>query len=89
MHIVVMILISHTVWDNGGGCMSIIPIPNRKNEFLAVRDFYLKENPSIARLVWGHLVDGEWVIETVIKLPYFIVLTYGMLMEKSILLELL
>jgi hypothetical protein len=60
----------HTVWDNGGGCMSIIPIPNRKNEFLAVRDFYLKETPSGARLVWGHLVDGEWVIETVIKLPY-------------------
>jgi hypothetical protein len=60
----------HTVWDDGGGCMSIIPIPNRKNEFLAVRDFYLKETPSSARLVWGHLVDGEWVIETVTKLPY-------------------
>lgn len=59
-----------TVWENGGGCMSIIPIPNRKNEFLAVRDFYLKESPSNARLVWGHLVDGEWVIETVVKLPY-------------------
>jgi hypothetical protein len=60
----------HTVWNNGGGCMSIIPIPHRKNEFLAVRDFYLKESPSGTRLVWGHLVDGEWVIETVIKLPY-------------------
>jgi len=60
----------HTVWDNGGGCMSIIPIPKRNNEFLAVRDFYLKESPSGARLVWGHLVDGEWVIETVVKLPY-------------------
>lgn len=59
-----------TVWENGGGCMSIIPIPNRKNEFLAVRDFYLKETPSSARLVWGHLSDGEWVIETVLKLPY-------------------
>jgi hypothetical protein len=60
----------HTVWHNGGGCMSIIPISNSTNEFLAVRDFYLKESPSGARLVWGHLVDGEWVIETVIKLPY-------------------
>lgn len=60
----------HTIWENGGGCMSIIPIPNRKNEFLAVRDFYLKESPSNACLVWGHLIDGEWSIETVIKLPY-------------------
>lgn len=60
----------HTIWEDGGGCMSIIPIPNRENEFLAVRDFYLKESPSGARLVWGHLVDGEWVTETVIKLPY-------------------
>lgn len=59
-----------TVWANGGGCMSIIPIPNRINEFLAVRDFYLKESPSGARLVWGHLVDGEWVIETVARLQY-------------------
>jgi hypothetical protein len=60
----------NTVWENGGGCMSIIPIPNRNSEFLAVRDFYLKENPSSARLVWGHLVDGQWAVETVIKLPY-------------------
>ncbi|MBS4842464.1 MULTISPECIES: hypothetical protein [Clostridium] len=59
-----------TVWEDGGGCMSIIPIPNRANEFLAVRDFYLKESPSSARLVWGHLVDGEWVTETILKLPY-------------------
>ncbi|WP_244833514.1 hypothetical protein [Clostridium sp. BJN0001] len=60
----------HTVWESGGGCMSIIPIPKRKNEFLAVADFYLKESPSSSRLVWGHIEDGEWVIETVLKLPY-------------------
>lgn len=60
----------HTVWENGGGCMSIIPIPGCTNEFLAVRDFYLKESPSNSRLVWGHLENGEWIIENVVKLPY-------------------
>lgn len=58
------------VWENGGGCMSIIPIPNKDNEFLAIMDFYLKESPSRAKLVWGKYVDGEWEIKDVLFLPY-------------------
>ncbi|HZJ87060.1 MAG TPA: hypothetical protein VFC75_02450 [Erysipelothrix sp.] len=59
-----------TVWEKGGGCMSIIPIPNKKNEFLAIMDFYLKESPSRAKLVWGKYKDGKWDIEDVLYLPY-------------------
>ncbi len=40
------------VWEKGGGTMSMIPLPNRKNEFLAIMDFYLKETPSVSKLVW-------------------------------------
>lgn len=59
------------VWDNAGGCMSIIPIPNKKHEFLAVQEFYLKVNPSLAKIVWGKY-DKEtgWQIKDVLHLPY-------------------
>ena len=46
-----------TVWEDGGGCMSIIQIPNVDNQFLAIRDFYLKESPSNSKLVWGQYLD--------------------------------
>lgn len=58
------------VWEKGGGCMSIIPIPNKENEFLAIMDFYLKESPSRAKLVWGVYDQGEWTIKDVLFLPY-------------------
>ncbi len=59
------------VWDNAGGCMSIIPIPNKKNEFLAVQEFYLKVNPSLAKIVWGkYEKETGWVIKDVLHLPY-------------------
>lgn len=60
-----------TVWEKGGGCMSIIPIPNKENEFLAIVDFYLKVSPSKAKVVWGKY-DAEtgWEIKDVLYLPY-------------------
>lgn len=59
-----------TVWEKGGGCMSIIPIPNKDNEFLAIMDFYLKVSPSKSKLVWGKYTDGQWEIKDVLYLPY-------------------
>ncbi|WP_218131812.1 hypothetical protein [Trichococcus collinsii] len=60
-----------TVWEKGGGCMSIIPIPNKNNEFLAIVDFYLKVSPSKSKVVWGKY-DPEtgWEIKDVLYLPY-------------------
>lgn len=59
------------LWEKGGGCMSIIPIPNKKNEFLAVMDFYLKVSPSQSKIVWGkYHKDTGWVIHDVMFLPY-------------------
>ncbi|MEG0165620.1 hypothetical protein [Anaerorhabdus sp.] len=59
------------VWDNAGGCMSIIPIPGKVNEFLAVQEFYLKVNPSLAKIVWGkYEKESGWVIKDVLHLPY-------------------
>ena len=41
-----------TVFESAGGVMSMIPLPHVDNQFLAIRDFYLKETPSHARLCW-------------------------------------
>lgn len=58
------------VWEDGGGCMSIIQIPDRDNEILAIRDFYLKESPSNAKLVWGKYESGNWRFHDILHLPY-------------------
>lgn len=58
------------VWEKGGGCMSIVPIPNKENQFLAIVDFYLKESPSHAKLVWGKYQNEIWIIKEVLSLPY-------------------
>ena len=59
-----------TVWESGGGCMSIIPVPHKENEFLAIMDFYLKVTPSKARLVWGRKENDNWVIKDMLHLPF-------------------
>ncbi len=59
-----------TVWENGGGTMSIIPLPNKSNEFLAVMDFYLKVSPSKAKIVWGKYENGTWEVKDLFYLPY-------------------
>ena len=57
--------------DHPGGCMSIIPIPNKEKEFLAVQEFYLKVSPSLAKIVWGRYDDEKgWQIKDVLSLPY-------------------
>ena len=58
------------VWESGGGCMSIIPVPHKKNEFLAILDFYLKVTPSKSRVVWGHKENDKWVVQDILHLPY-------------------
>ena len=59
-----------TIWKKAGGCMSIIPIPNREGEFLAVQEFYLKVSPSLSKIVWGKYTEGGFVIKDVLQLPY-------------------
>jgi len=62
--------VKDTIWDDRGGCMSIIPIPNKDNEFLAVNEFYLKVSPSLSKLVWGKKTNNGWEIKEVQNLPY-------------------
>lgn len=58
------------VWEKPGGCMSIIPIPGKEGEFLAVQEFYLKVSPSLAKLVWGKYTKDGFLCKDVLQLPY-------------------
>ena len=58
------------LWEDRGGCMSIIPFETRKNEFLAVNEFYLKVSPSHAKLVWGKYENGNWIIKDLFNLAF-------------------
>lgn len=62
--------VKENVWEDRGGCMSIIPFETRKGEFLAVNEFYLKISPSLSKLVWGKYEDGKWIIKDLFNLPY-------------------
>jgi hypothetical protein len=62
--------IKEKIWDDRGGCMSIIPIPNKPNEFLAVNEFYLKVTPSLSKFVWGKHTENGWEIKDVENLPF-------------------
>jgi len=58
------------VWDGPGGTMSIIPIPGKENQFLAVQEFFPTFNAPGAKIVWGEYTAAGWVIHPFIDLPY-------------------
>lgn len=60
-----------TVWKEPGGCMSIIPIPGKEKQVLAVQEFYLKVSPSASKIVWGSYDDTSgWLFRDVLHMPY-------------------
>lgn len=59
-----------TIWTEAGGCMSIIPIPGKEGEFLAVQEFYLKVSPSLSKIVWGKYGENGFEIKDVLHMPY-------------------
>lgn len=59
------------LWQAPGGCMSILPIPDKPKEFLAIQEFYLKVSPSQSKLVWGKINDNGIVeLADILNLPY-------------------
>lgn len=60
----------NTLWTSPGGCMCMVQIPGKQNEILAIQEFYLKENPSKAKVVWGKQINSQWIFKDVIKIPY-------------------
>lgn len=59
------------VWDGPGGTMSIVPIPGRRNEFIATQDFtptFQAQESKIVHAVRGG--DGKWTIRPIMTIPY-------------------
>lgn len=59
-----------TVWEGPGGTMSIVPIPGKPNQFLAVQEFFPTFNAPNAKIVWVEYIDEAWVVHPFIDLPY-------------------
>lgn len=61
-----------TVCDGPGGVMTMLQVPNCKNQFLSTSEFYSPncggENARI--VIYTHKNDGSWTVETLCELPY-------------------
>jgi len=60
-----------TVWEGPGGTMSMIPIPGRGGEFLAIQKFFKLFQWDEAIIVWVKpQADGSFASRQILKLPY-------------------
>lgn len=59
-----------TVWEEPGGTMAMIFIPNTNGEFLAVQNFFPTFQSKEAKIVYGKLNGDKWEIKTLFKMPY-------------------
>ncbi|HEY9054663.1 MAG TPA: hypothetical protein VIO60_07575 [Rectinemataceae bacterium] len=59
------------VWDGPGGTMSIVPIPGRDGEFLAVQKFFKLFQWDQACIVWAKpKAGGGFEVRELLRLPY-------------------
>lgn len=60
-----------TVWDAPGGTMNIVPIPGRKNEFIATQDFTPTFQAKESKIVHAKYEGGgKWAITPIMVIPY-------------------
>ena len=58
------------IWDRVGGTMSIVPIPGKPEEFLAVQKFYPGFDSAEAQLIHAVRENGSWKTRVLQKIPY-------------------
>lgn len=59
------------IWDGPGGTMNIIPVPGRKNEFIATQKFTPTFNAAESRI--AHVkaeADGTFTVTPIMTIPY-------------------
>ena len=60
-----------TLWEQPGGCMNIIQIPDGSEEFLAIQRFYSLYQWEEAQLVWVYRDDaGRFQSKVLTRIPY-------------------
>ena len=58
------------IWEKAGGTMSIVQIPRRDGEFIAVQRFFPGFQSSESKLVWGKRGPAAWEVKDLVNLPY-------------------
>jgi len=59
------------VWDTPGGTMNIIPVPGRKNEFIATQKFIPTFQAQESRIVHAKIdADNNWTVTPIMTIPY-------------------
>ncbi|AIF50326.1 hypothetical protein [Pelosinus sp. UFO1] len=59
------------VWPGPGGTMNIVPIPGRKNEFIATQDFTPTFQAKESKIVHAKCdSDSKWTIRPIMTIPY-------------------
>ena len=59
-----------TLWEGGGGTMSIVPIPEKEGYFFASKGFYSMVDATTSHVVLVRYKDGEFTGKKVIEIPY-------------------
>ncbi|MBP2658853.1 MAG: hypothetical protein H6Q69_1885 [Firmicutes bacterium] len=63
--------IGSPVWDGPGGTMNIVPIPGRKNEFIATQDFTPTFQAKDSKIVYAKCDNNsKWTIRPIMTIPY-------------------
>lgn len=59
------------VWDAPGGTMSMVKVPGKNGDFLAVQNFFPTFKSEKATIVWAKPEkDDRWTVKTILNLPY-------------------
>lgn len=59
-----------TLWQGGGGTMSIVPIPDKEGYFFASKGFYSMVDSRFSTIVLIRYKDGEFKEEKILEIPY-------------------
>lgn len=69
-----------TIWEGGGGTMTLVTVPDQEGYFFASKGFYSMVDSETSGVYLIRYKDGEFVEERIIDLPYlhrFDILTVG------------